>query len=94
MIFVYKLLHGFVGLDTSKFFVRAHDSRTRGHAMKLQIGYSRLLLRRATFSQRIISFWNDLNEGGERSVYTDVAGVRAWQLVPRINGHIRPAKVK
>ena len=60
MIFVYKLLHGFVGLDTSKFFVRAHDSRTRGHAMKLQIGYSRLLLRRATFSQRIVSLWNDL----------------------------------
>ena len=60
MIFVYKITHGLVALDVSKFFVRAHDSRTRGHVMKLHTGYSRLLLRRGTFSQRIVSLWNSL----------------------------------
>ena len=60
LVFVYKLLHGMVDLDASKFFTLAHDNRTRGHDLKLQVGYSRLLLRRNFFSQRIVSLWNNL----------------------------------
>ncbi|MEL7309200.1 MAG: hypothetical protein AAGK05_15980 [Pseudomonadota bacterium] len=60
LIFVYKLFHGGINLDASKFFTVACERRTRGHSLKLQVNYSRLTVRKNFFSQRVISHWNDL----------------------------------
>ena len=60
LIFVYKLFHGKINLDTSKFFTAACERRTRGHNYKLQLNFSRLNARKNFFSQRVINSWNDL----------------------------------
>ena len=60
LIFLFKLLHGRVNLDASKFFQPAVERRTRGHNLKLQVNFSRLTTRKHFFSQRVVSLWNDL----------------------------------
>ena len=60
LIFVYKLFHGKIHENVSKFFTLACVNRTRGHNFKLQVNYSRLTVRKNFFSQRVISYWNDL----------------------------------
>ena len=60
LIFVYKLFHGKIDLDASKFFNAASERRTRGHNWKFQVNYSRLLTRKNFFSQRVVPYWNDL----------------------------------
>ncbi len=52
MILVYKIL--------SDFFQMTDTSRLRGHSLKLKKERSRLDLRKFTFSQRVVNWWNDL----------------------------------
>ncbi len=61
MIFVYKILHGFLeGVQWRNFFQMADTSRLRGHPLKQRKDQSRLDLRQFTFSQRVVNMWNDL----------------------------------
>ena len=60
MTFVFKLFHGMIDLDASKFFQVVSERRTRGHNWKLKVNFSRLETRKNFFSQRVVNYWNDL----------------------------------
>ena len=57
---VYKIIHGFVDVDSSLFFRFPTDSRTRGHQYKIRSSHSRLDIRKYWFTQRVVPFWNSL----------------------------------
>ena len=59
MIEVWKYLNGVYQVD-SEMFERDVDSVTRGHNHKLKKKHNRLKLRSHSFSQRIVSAWNNL----------------------------------
>ena len=60
LIFVFKLFNNKVDLDASKFFAPTSVTRTRGHNLKLQVGFSHHIMRKNFFSQRVIKHWNNL----------------------------------
>ncbi len=61
MILVNKILHGSLeGIQWRVFFPLADTSKLRGHSLKLKKERPRLDLRKFTFSQRVVSMWNDL----------------------------------
>jgi len=57
---VFKILHGYEGLDRNMFFTLKADSRTRGHNWALTKEHCKLDIRKYTFSQRTINEWNSL----------------------------------
>ena len=58
----FKMLKGYVDLDTSEFFQRvAPDSITRGHRYKLVHPSVRINVRQHFFAVRIIPVWNALS---------------------------------
>ena len=59
---VFKILHGYEGLNKYKFFRIKNDSRTRGHNQALVKCHSRLDIRKYTFSQRVVNDCNRLAE--------------------------------
>lgn len=59
LICVFKILNGFLDVDPSHFFV-FNVRPSRSHDRQLYVSYSRLDARKNFFSQRIISFWNEL----------------------------------
>lgn len=61
LIEVFKIFKGFDDIDYSKFF-ELSNSCTRGHSLKLFKPGCRLDCRKFTFSQRVISLWNSLND--------------------------------
>ncbi len=64
MILVYKILHGSLeGIQWRDFFQMADTSRLRGHSLKLKKERTRLDRRKFSFSQRVVSMWNDLPSG-------------------------------
>ncbi len=61
MILVYTILHGSLeGVQRRNFFQMADTSRLRGHSLKLKKEQPGLVLRKFTFSQRVVNMWNDL----------------------------------
>lgn len=62
MIETYKIISGKEGLNPSNFFQMSRNLRPRNgtHSMKISKEYSRLDLRKYTFSQRVVKTWNDL----------------------------------
>ena len=60
MITVYQLLHGGMALTPEEFLTRNESDRTRGHRWKLDKPQARKLVRRNTFSTRIVNDWNAL----------------------------------
>ena len=60
LVYVFKIIRGFIDVDPNIFFDFDTDSRTRGHKYKLKSFCSRLDLRSHWFSSRIISNWNAL----------------------------------
>lgn len=57
---VFKIIHGFIDIDPSLLFTFCHESRTRGHKLKLATNYSRLDARKYFFSSRVVPHWNAL----------------------------------
>ena len=59
---VFKIMHGYEGLNKNMFFRVKNDSITRGHSLSLVKSHSRLDIREYTFSQRVVNDWNKLPE--------------------------------
>ena len=59
---VFKIMHGYEGLNKDMFFRLKNDSITRGHSLALVKSHSRLDIRKYTFSQRVVNDWNKLPE--------------------------------
>ena len=60
IIEVWNIVKGVYRLDHDKLFVKAEDSATRGHKLKLRKEQSRLDVRLRWFSQRAVNDWNAL----------------------------------
>ena len=59
MVIVYKIIHGLDGAPFHDFF-RSHNTSMRSNGFKLYKYFSRLNVRKFSFSQRVINDWNDL----------------------------------
>jgi len=60
LIEAYKIITDKEGLNAKLFFDVKTDSTTRGHKFKLQKRYSKLDIRKYSFSRRIVNNWNKL----------------------------------
>ena len=56
----YKIMNNIDKIDEKKFFKPCKDVRTRGHTMRVQKTQCKSLVRRNTFSQRVVNDWNAL----------------------------------
>jgi hypothetical protein len=71
---VFKILNGFDYIRLDIFFVKRAD-RTRGHSEKFFKQYSRLDIRKFSFSQRIVERWNRLPDKVVKS--KDIIGFKS-----------------
>jgi len=60
LVFIYKMLCGFVDLKFSDSFTLRAGSTTRGHDYKLFLTYSILNARKHFFCERVVPIWNNL----------------------------------
>ena len=60
MIQVFKFLSDGESLGSCSYLGVVSSSRTRGHDRKLAKGFSRLDVRKLSFSQRVVNEWNSL----------------------------------
>ena len=56
----YKIMNNIDKIDEKKFFKPCKEVRTRGHTMRVQKTQCKSLVRRNTFSQRVVNDWNAL----------------------------------
>ena len=63
LTFLYKYLHGFVEMQLQDCIVRnVHEHNLRGNVYKLIKFYSRLDIRKQFFANRVINYWNNLED--------------------------------
>ena len=63
LIEVFKIMKGIDGVRREDFFeLQSSKSYTRGHSLKITKKFSRLDIRKYTFSQRVVNEWNNLTE--------------------------------
>jgi len=62
LIEVYKMTHGLSSIDFNTFFEFCHNTRTRGHSLKLHKNRVQTDLRQHFFTERIINVWNKMDE--------------------------------
>ncbi len=60
LIMCFKILSGYVRVDSSQFFEPALYQVTRGNGRKLQVNRTRVNSRKHFFSNRVIRMWNSL----------------------------------
>ena len=60
LIEVFKIVNGLEKIDACIFFEQRSDCRTRGHPFRFYKPNCRLDIRKYSFSQRVISEWNNL----------------------------------
>ena len=60
MIQVYKIFTSIDNIETNKFFIIDHGQETRGHNKKIRKKACRLDIRKHSFSNRVVNFWNSL----------------------------------
>lgn len=64
LIMTYRIIHGLVSFPMEQFFQYDDISGTRGHCLKLRVRkVPRLDVRKFDFAQRVVKFWNMLDEG-------------------------------
>ena len=56
----YRIMNNIDNIDEKKFFKPCKEVRTRGHTMRVQKTQCKSLVRRNTFSQRVVNDWNAL----------------------------------
>lgn len=61
LILLYKILHGSVNIDAKKYFTYK-ETGTRGHTWSLVVQRSNTNIKKFSFAQRIVSFWNFLKQ--------------------------------
>ena len=63
MIYTYRLINGWEGVDYGKFFsLEDHQYNLRGHSKKIARTNMNLDVRRFFLSRRVIEKWNSLTE--------------------------------
>ena len=62
LIETFKILKGNERVKSEKFFTLSHNTKTRGHSLKLCTGKSRIDNRKYSFSSRVVRDWNELPE--------------------------------
>ena len=60
MIEVYKILHNFYSPSVAPVLLRNCSSTTRGNSLKLLVQRCRLDVRKYSFCNRVVNFWNSL----------------------------------
>jgi len=77
---VYRIVHGVDDLPLTHFFEAAQRGTTRGHCHKIQKKHCRSKLRQESFSQRVVTHWNNLPEAVVTSekVNTFKARLERW----------------
>ena len=55
----YKIINKLIEINVNDFFIIICN-RTRGHALKLNMNYSRLNCRKYFFVNRVVAVWNSL----------------------------------
>ena len=86
MLQVFKILNGYEDIDSSRLFTLS-STGLRGHSLKLFKERSRLLLRKQTFTQRVVDSWNNLPEN-----VVNAQSINAFKS--RFNTHTRGAASK
>jgi ribonuclease P/MRP protein subunit RPP40 len=62
LIETFKLFNGYEDIDPGKFFPQNNTVETRGHNWKIFKKLSKLDIRKYSFTQRVVNYWNDLPE--------------------------------
>ena len=86
MLQVFKILNGYEDIDSSRLFTLS-STGLHGHSLKLFKERSRLLLRKQTFTQHVVDFWNNLIEN-----VVNAPSINAFKS--RLNTHTRGAASK
>ena len=60
MIQVFKIFKSVDAIETNKFFTEDHERETKGHNMKIRKRTCNLDIRKHSFSNRVVNFWNGL----------------------------------
>ena len=60
MIQVFKIFKSVDNIETNKFFIVDHGRETRGHNKKIRKRQCHLDIRKHSFSNRVVNFWNGL----------------------------------
>src|SRR5678815_1344019 len=60
MIQVYKIFTSIDNTEANKFFIVEHGRKTRGHNKKIKKKACHLDIRKNSFSNRVVKFWNGL----------------------------------
>ncbi len=84
MIQTYKYMHGEYDSDTNKIFKRTHETRTRGHDLKLFKERALTATRAEFFTSRVIDTWNSLPQEVVSAPSTDAFKARLdkhWEKV-------------
>lgn len=67
LIQIFKIMKGIDRVDINKFFQLVHESRTRGHSMKVRKPKCKSVLRQNSFSVRSCNNWNSLPDSAVRA---------------------------
>ena len=86
MLQVFKILNGYEDIDSSRLFT-LNSTGLHNHSLKLFKERSRLLLRKQTFTQRVVDSWNNLPEN-----VVNAPSINAFKV--RFNTHTRRAASK
>ena len=70
LIMLYKIIHNLVDIPCNEYLTLS-NSRTRGHAHRLQVQHSRTNIHQKSFFQRGISLWNNLPDAAVSSKSLD-----------------------
>ena len=91
----YKIMNNIDRIDEKKFFKPCKEVRTRGHPMRVQKTQCKSLVRRNTFSQKVVNDWNALPDAvvtsGSINQFKGRLG-RWWKNDPIMYQNIRSRK--